>query len=446
MKSLSFLARLPQYSFSENFISPLIKNLNWICSRKNRGALNAECSHVVWGVDRFAMGLEMSFSIWEELGLWQGWKQLNKLHNLCRKFNFKFNQNSFENISCFILKIKKNICNLPSININVYVNYINVVYIYCNIPNPALCCYRRSSLWIQSHVNILLRNHLKNICVCIPSSCSKWNFNWNWLLCFVCSSQLSYCFYEMAPSAAQTEHLPSNAANDPWNQQNSKENQRPPVFFPEDYIAALKKFSKFGSNAGSHKSIYDTLDDAKTEKAAVIATKSRTLPLSKNSEYKWVSYPSSICAIKLSNHYHQQEPYCARGCRNDAEAIRINHRAAHQIEGRFEAIVSKVRIAQRFVPIRDRCAVSVVNDCIGCWSRFRFSLVRCFSIFVSNCASTKLRFWLYRNEALLERILRVSAYFHPKKKQNTTSRHIRKEQHFAASKTPSRQHSISIIE
>ena len=91
----------------------------------------------------------------------------------------------------------------------------------------------------------------------------------------------------MAPSAAQTEH-PTNAGNDPWNHQNGKENQRPPVFFPEDYIGALKKFSKFSSNSSSNKSIYDTIDETKAEKSAAIASKSRTLPLSKNSDYKWV--------------------------------------------------------------------------------------------------------------------------------------------------------------
>lgn len=107
----------------------------------------------------------------------------------------------------------------------------------------------------------------------------------------------------MAPSAAQTEHLPSNAGNDPWNQQNGKENQRPPVFFPEDYISALKKFSKFSSNSGSNKSIYDTIDETKAEKAAVIATKSRTLPLSKNSDYKWVSFPNIISHIVPNNQH-----------------------------------------------------------------------------------------------------------------------------------------------
>ncbi|CAO1313706.1 unnamed protein product [Diamesa serratosioi] len=99
---------------------------------------------------------------------------------------------------------------------------------------------------------------------------------------------LSYCFYEMAPSAGQNmsnEHLPPAIMNDPWNQQNQKENQRPPVFFPEDYVTALKKFSKFGGNSANLKSIYDTSDDIKVEKITN-ASKSRTLPSSKNSEYR----------------------------------------------------------------------------------------------------------------------------------------------------------------
>lgn len=89
----------------------------------------------------------------------------------------------------------------------------------------------------------------------------------------------------MSPSAAHhtmtTQDLQSNVANDPWNHQNIKENQRPPVFFPEDYITALKRFS---SNSGSHKSIYDVVDETKNEKN--VTNKSRTLPLSKNSDYK----------------------------------------------------------------------------------------------------------------------------------------------------------------
>ena len=105
---------------------------------------------------------------------------------------------------------------------------------------------------------------------------------------FVIFSHLSYCFYEMAPSAGQNmsnEHLPPAIMNDPWNQQNQKENQRPPVFFPEDYVTALKKFSKFGGNSANLKSIYDTSDDIKVEKITN-ASKSRTLPSSKNSEYR----------------------------------------------------------------------------------------------------------------------------------------------------------------
>lgn len=101
----------------------------------------------------------------------------------------------------------------------------------------------------------------------------------------------------MAPSATQTEHIMSTSVSvstDPWCQQNhqQKENQRPPVFFPEDYIIALKKFSKFGSNNNSSgnsadKSIYDTIENVKNEKAnGPISNKSRTLPLSKNSDYK----------------------------------------------------------------------------------------------------------------------------------------------------------------
>lgn len=87
----------------------------------------------------------------------------------------------------------------------------------------------------------------------------------------------------------------TSVSTDPWYQQNQqKENQRPPVFFPEDYIIALKKFSKFGSNSNSsgnggngNKSIYDTIEDVKKEKAnGANSNKSRTLPLSKNSDYK----------------------------------------------------------------------------------------------------------------------------------------------------------------
>lgn len=60
-----------------------------------------------------------------------------------------------------------------------------------------------------------------------------------------------------------------------------KENQRPPVYNAEDYIASLKKFSRRTSNGvtGSAKSIYDTSE----EKAH--AMRSATLP-AKQSSYK----------------------------------------------------------------------------------------------------------------------------------------------------------------
>ncbi|EDW33044.1 GL16160 [Drosophila persimilis] len=61
----------------------------------------------------------------------------------------------------------------------------------------------------------------------------------------------------------------------------SKENQRPPVYNPEDYVLSLRKFTK-GSSASKMKSIYDvcTTSSAKEE-----TYRSSTLP-AKHSEYK----------------------------------------------------------------------------------------------------------------------------------------------------------------
>ncbi|XP_017017759.1 uncharacterized protein mwh isoform X1 [Drosophila kikkawai] len=61
----------------------------------------------------------------------------------------------------------------------------------------------------------------------------------------------------------------------------SKENQRPPVYNPEDYVYSLRKFTK-GSSSGKKQSIYDvsTGMSAKEE-----ASRSATLP-AKHSEYK----------------------------------------------------------------------------------------------------------------------------------------------------------------
>lgn len=94
----------------------------------------------------------------------------------------------------------------------------------------------------------------------------------------------------MAPSAQGGDT--GNMTNDPWSQQNGKEatesNQRPPVFFPEDYIAALSKFNNFARS--ENESIYDLTPASDpgniTAAAAGASNKSRTLPLSKHSEYK----------------------------------------------------------------------------------------------------------------------------------------------------------------
>lgn len=44
----------------------------------------------------------------------------------------------------------------------------------------------------------------------------------------------------------------------------------------------------------------------------------------------------------IKKHFHQQKPHRIGGRGDDAEAIWIDHGAAHEIEGRFEAIVSEV--------------------------------------------------------------------------------------------------------
>lgn len=65
-----------------------------------------------------------------------------------------------------------------------------------------------------------------------------------------------------------------------------QENQRPPVYYPEDYVISLKKYSKCGSNNANTKSIYDAVEDNKPEKNLDL-NKSQTLPPpSKHSEYK----------------------------------------------------------------------------------------------------------------------------------------------------------------
>ncbi|XP_055854230.1 uncharacterized protein LOC129917980 [Episyrphus balteatus] len=123
----------------------------------------------------------------------------------------------------------------------------------------------------------------------------------------MCESDLSsfYAGYQMAPSICQNSplspgpaaqihhhhhHPPSASSTSSYKMTNSenswpqnftnKENQRPPVYNPEDYIQSLKKFGKrqTGTNA---KSIYDPND----VDIAKDTYKSATLP-SKYSEYK----------------------------------------------------------------------------------------------------------------------------------------------------------------
>uniref|UniRef100_A0A4Y0BWA1 GBD/FH3 domain-containing protein n=2 Tax=Anopheles funestus TaxID=62324 RepID=A0A4Y0BWA1_ANOFN len=107
-----------------------------------------------------------------------------------------------------------------------------------------------------------------------------------------CESDLSYCLYQMAPSAGKsppggTQIGPpdTNDASLGWNA-NVKENQRPPVFNPEDYVISLKKYGRRGSN-GNFKSIYDTTinEDAAKQDKSNDNVRSQTLP-HKNSDYR----------------------------------------------------------------------------------------------------------------------------------------------------------------
>ncbi|XP_065085990.1 uncharacterized protein mwh isoform X2 [Ochlerotatus camptorhynchus] len=103
-------------------------------------------------------------------------------------------------------------------------------------------------------------------------------------------SDISYCSYQMAPSAGKSP--PGGTQIGPpdvnemtlgWNSNIKQENQRPPVFNPEDYVISLKKYGRRGTN-GNFKSIYDTTPGE--EKQQQLAdSRSHTLP-HKNSEYR----------------------------------------------------------------------------------------------------------------------------------------------------------------
>ncbi|XP_052894488.1 uncharacterized protein LOC128301870 [Anopheles moucheti] len=108
-----------------------------------------------------------------------------------------------------------------------------------------------------------------------------------------CESDLSYCLYQMAPSAGKsppggTQIGPpdTNDASLGWNANVKQENQRPPVFNPEDYVISLKKYGRRGSN-GNFKSIYDTTvnEDAAKQDKSNDNVRSQTLP-HKNSDYR----------------------------------------------------------------------------------------------------------------------------------------------------------------
>ncbi|XP_053676959.1 uncharacterized protein LOC128727115 [Anopheles nili] len=120
------------------------------------------------------------------------------------------------------------------------------------------------------------RSHFDNV------ACNRFSF---------CESDLSYCLYQMAPSAGKNS--PDGTQIGPpdetlgWNgNTKQQENQRPPVFNPEDYVISLKKFGRRGSN-GNFKSIYDTTntEDAPKPTKTVNNVRSQTLP-HKHSDYR----------------------------------------------------------------------------------------------------------------------------------------------------------------
>uniref|UniRef100_A0AAG5DFY9 GBD/FH3 domain-containing protein n=4 Tax=Anopheles atroparvus TaxID=41427 RepID=A0AAG5DFY9_ANOAO len=107
-----------------------------------------------------------------------------------------------------------------------------------------------------------------------------------------CESDLSYCLYQMAPSAGKSPPggtqlgVADTDVSMGWNANVKQENQRPPVFNPEDYVISLKKYGRRGSN-GNFKSIYDTSaseDVIKIDKASENG-RSQTLP-HKNADYR----------------------------------------------------------------------------------------------------------------------------------------------------------------
>ncbi|XP_052872663.1 uncharacterized protein LOC128278058 [Anopheles cruzii] len=125
-----------------------------------------------------------------------------------------------------------------------------------------------------------------------------------------CESDVSYCLYQMAPSAGNNNNPPggtqigptdTNDASMGWNVNVKQENQRPPVFNPEDYVVSLKKYGRRSSN-GAFKSIYDTVTPEETPKNDKSSDnfRSQTLP-HKNSDYRSpITAPAAMdCEMSL---------------------------------------------------------------------------------------------------------------------------------------------------
>ncbi|XP_035790357.1 uncharacterized protein LOC118465848 isoform X2 [Anopheles albimanus] len=114
--------------------------------------------------------------------------------------------------------------------------------------------------------------------------------------------------HQMSPNVAKsiTPSMPleSNDGMMEWNTNVKQENQRPPVFNPEDYVFSLKKYGRRGSN-GCFKSIYDINANevtTKTEKSKNenAHNRSHTLPLKNIDHRSTITAPASMdCEMSL---------------------------------------------------------------------------------------------------------------------------------------------------
>uniref|UniRef100_A0A182FLR5 CRAL-TRIO domain-containing protein n=2 Tax=Anopheles albimanus TaxID=7167 RepID=A0A182FLR5_ANOAL len=108
----------------------------------------------------------------------------------------------------------------------------------------------------------------------------------------------------VAKSITPSMPLESNDGMMEWNTNVKQENQRPPVFNPEDYVFSLKKYGRRGSN-GCFKSIYDINANevtTKTEKSKNenAHNRSHTLPLKNIDHRSTITAPASMdCEMSL---------------------------------------------------------------------------------------------------------------------------------------------------